>query len=83
MKKLLTVLAITTIAMTSMFAKSAQVQLINTIDETELTYVLAYAGVTIEEATTEKLIKVSSLTADGKTKDITVTSNSNLNSLKW
>ena len=88
MKKLLTVLAITAIAMTQMFAmvqasgKSAQVQLVNTINETPLTYELAYDGSKINDATSEYKIAVSSLTADGKTKDFTVTSNSNLNSYK-
>ena len=79
MKKLLTVLTITAIAMTSIFAKSAQVQLVNTIDETPLTYVLAYGDTEIKDGTEDFKIVVAPLTQDGHTELFTVRSNSNLN----
>jgi len=79
MKKLLTVLAITAIAMTSMFAKSAQVQLVNTIDETQVSYQLTY-GADVLDGLTEYSIEVDPLTQDGETGDFLVKSTSNMNS---
>ena len=80
MKKLLTILTLSAIAMTSMFAKSAQVQLVNTIEETPLSYELAYAGDILADGIEEYSILVAPLTEDGKTEDFTVKSTSNLNS---
>jgi hypothetical protein len=80
MKKILTVLTITTIAMTSIFAKSAQVQLVNTIEETPVSYELAYAGDILADGIDEYSILVAPLTENGETKDFTVKSTSNMNS---
>jgi len=80
MKKLLTILTISAIALTSLVAKSAQVQLINTIDETPVSYELSYAGDILSDGIEEYSILVAPLTEDGKTKDFAVHATSNMNS---
>jgi len=80
MKKLLTIITIRAIALTSLVAKSAQVQLVNTIEETPVSYELAYAGDILADGIEEYSILVAPLTEDGKTKDFTVHATSNQNS---
>ncbi len=81
MKKLLTILALAAIVSTSMFAKSAEVQLNTSIEETEVSYQLAYDGTLLEDGIEEFDINISrSLTEGGQTQDFTVYSSSNKNS---
>lgn len=81
MKKLVTILAISTIALTSIFAKTANVQLITNIEELQPNYVMKYDGVELNDEET-KQIKVAPITKDGQTKDFTMHVTSNLNSKK-
>ena len=79
MKKLLTILTLSAIALTSVFAKSAEVQLVTAIDETPVSYELAYAGDILADGLEEYSILVSPLTEDGKTQEFTVHATSNMN----
>jgi uncharacterized GH25 family protein len=80
MKKLLTILALAAIVSTSMFAKSAEVQLNTSIEETEVSYQLAYDGTLLEDGIEDFDINISrSLTEGGQTQDFTVYSTSNKN----
>jgi len=72
MKKLLTILTLSAIALTSVFAKSAQVQLVTNIAETPVSYELAYAGDIIADGIEEYNILVAPLTENGQTRDFTV-----------
>ena len=80
MKKLLTILTLSAIALTSVFAKSAQVQLVTNIAETPVSYELAYAGDIIADGIEEYNILVAPLTENGQTRDFTVHATSNMNS---
>ena len=80
MKKLLTILTLSAIALTSVFAKSAQVQLVTNIAETPVSYELAYAGDIIADGIEEYNILVAPLTENGQTQDFTVHATSNMNS---
>jgi hypothetical protein len=81
MKKILTILALSLIAITSMSAKSAQVQLNTSVDSTPVSYELYYNNDKIEDNTTEYDIFISrSLTEGGQTQDFTIVASSNLNS---
>jgi hypothetical protein len=67
--------------MTSIVAKSAQVQLTTVISESEVTYKLYYDNDEIADSTTEYAINIEdSLSAGGKTEDFTVLASSNKNS---
>jgi hypothetical protein len=82
MKKLLTILAAAIIVSVPVFAgtgKSADVQLVTEIEETAVSYQLAYEGTVIEDQTTDKDIAVAPITADGSTGNFTVIASSNLN----
>lgn len=79
MKKLLTILTISAIAMASLLAKSADVQLTTTIDETEVTYELSYVNEVLVDGIKEYKIAVAPLTEDGKTDFFSVYANSNMN----
>ena len=79
MKKLLTILALVAIAMTSMSAKSAQVQLNTSIEETEVSYNLYYNNNVINDGDT-KQIDVAPLTENGSTDSFTIKASSNKNS---
>ena len=80
MKKLLTILALVAIAMTSMSAKSAQVQLNTSIEETSVSYELAYNNQILEDGTENFDILIDrSLTDGGQTQDFTVYASSNMN----
>lgn len=79
MKKILTILALVAIAMTSMSAKSAQVQLNTSIDETEVSYALYYNNKVITDGD-KKEIEVAPLTEAGKTDFFTIKASSNKNS---
>ncbi|MGD1815649.1 MAG: hypothetical protein ACPKNR_01320 [Pleomorphochaeta sp.] len=78
MKKLLTILTISLIATAALFAKTAQVQLVTSVDETPVTYLLAYDGTTINDGA-DYSITVKPLTQNDQTKDFTVTASSNKN----
>ncbi|MDC7238454.1 MAG: hypothetical protein PQJ45_11865 [Sphaerochaetaceae bacterium] len=81
MKKLFTILVLVSIAMTSIVAKSAQVQLTTVISESELTYELYYNNSEIADSTTEYVINIAdSLSTGGETEDFTVLASSNKNS---
>ncbi len=81
MKKLLTILALAAIVSTSIFAKSAQVQLNTSIEETEVSYQLAYGDVELEDGIETYDIDIDApLTEDGKTDLFTVYASSNKNS---
>ncbi|NCD06942.1 MAG: hypothetical protein EOL97_12550 [Spirochaetia bacterium] len=80
MRKLLTILTISAIAMTSLLAKSAKVQLTSTIDETEVTYELSYINEVLVDGIKEYKIAVNPLTEDGKTDFFSVHATSNMNS---
>ncbi len=87
MKKLLTILTLSAIAMTSMFAmvaapsgKSAQVQLVTNIEETPVSYELAYNNDVLADGIEEYSILVAPLTENGETKDFTIHATSNMNS---
>ena len=79
MKKLLTIVALVAIAMTSMSAKSANVQLNTKIAETEVSYELSYNNTVISDGSTFK-IDVAPLTEDGKTDFFAIKASSNKNS---
>lgn len=79
MKKLLTILTISLISVTSIFAKSAQVQLETTVEETPVSYELAYKNDVLADGIEEYSILVAPLTQDGKTEDFTITASSNMN----
>ncbi|MGD1819845.1 MAG: hypothetical protein ACPKOI_08215 [Pleomorphochaeta sp.] len=82
MKKLLTILAAAIIVSVPVFAgtgKSADVQLVTEIEETAVSYQLAYEGTVIADQTTDKDIAVAPITADGSTGNFTVIASSNLN----
>ena len=79
MKKILTIVALVAIAMTSMSAKSANVQLNTKIAETEVSYELSYIDTVISDGSTFK-IDVAPLTEDGKTDFFTIKASSNKNS---
>ena len=82
MKKLLTILAAAIIVSVPVFAgtgKSADVQLVTEIEETAVSYQLAYEGTVIEDQTTDYEIGVATLTGNGSTGNFTVTASSNLN----
>ncbi len=78
MKKLLTILTISLIATAALFAKTAQVQLVTSVAETPVTYLLAYDGTTINDGA-DYSITVKPLTENDQTKDFTVTASSNKN----
>ena len=80
MKKLLTILTISAIALTSLVAKSAEVQLVNTIDETPVSYQLDYNGYILDDGIDKYAIEVAPLTEDGSTEDFSVHATSNMNS---
>ena len=77
MKKILTILVLASLAITSMSAKSAQVQLNTTIAEVSPDYNLYYSDVLVEDNDT---IAVSSITEDGSTELFSIKASSNLNS---
>ena len=79
MKKLLTILTLAAIAVTSMSAKSAQVQLNTSIEETPVSYELAYGSDVVADGIEEYSILVSPLTEDGKTDFFTIKASSNMN----
>ncbi len=80
MKKLFTILALVSIAMTSIVAKSAQVQLTTVISEVEATYELYYNNDKIDNLTTEYVIDIEDALSDGgATEDFTVLASSNKN----
>lgn len=79
MKKLLTILTISLISVTSIFAKSAQVQLETTVEETPVSYELAYKNDVLADGIEEYSILVAPLTQDGKTEDFSITASSNMN----
>ena len=80
MKKILTILALVTIAITSISAKSAQVQLNTSVSSTPVSYELYYNNDKIADNTTEYGIEISrSLTEGGDTQDFTIKASSNLN----
>lgn len=79
MKKLLTIITISLISVTSIFAKSAQVQLETTVEETPVSYELAYKNDVLADGIEEYSILVAPLTQDGKTEDFTITASSNMN----
>jgi len=87
MKKLLTILSISAIAMTSMFAmyspshsgKSAEVQLKTSIKETPVSYQLAYNNEVLNDGVKDYSIFVAPLTENGSTKDFTINATSNMN----
>ncbi|MGD1822713.1 MAG: hypothetical protein ACPKM0_08135 [Pleomorphochaeta sp.] len=79
MKKTLTILAISAIALTSVFAKSAQVQLNTSIEETEVSYQLSYKDTDISNGSSDFEIGVAALTQDGKTDLFSVNATSNQN----
>jgi len=79
MKKLLTILTISLISVTSIFAKSAQVQLETTVEETPVSYELTYKNDVLADGIEEYSILVAPLTQDGKTEDFTITASSNMN----
>ena len=78
MKKLLTILAVATISMTSFFANSTQIQLKTNVPEVIASFVLQYNGNTItgenNEIATNQLLSTA-----GQTKDFTINSSSNYN----
>ncbi|NCD06626.1 MAG: hypothetical protein EOL97_10930 [Spirochaetia bacterium] len=80
MKKLLTILTITAIAMTSLLSKSAEVQLVTNIEETPVSYQLAYNNDVLADGIEEYSILVAPLTQNGETKDFTIHATSNMNS---
>ncbi len=80
MKKLLTILIISTIAVTSIFAKSAEVQLVNNIAEEEVKYKLTYENKLIDNGTEKYEIAVKSLTEASETGIFRVVASSNMNS---
>ncbi len=82
MKKLLTILAAAIIVSVPVFAgsgKSADIQLVTEIEETAVSYQLAYEGDEIDNNTTDYEIDVAALTGNGSTGNFTVTASSNLN----
>ena len=80
MKKLLTILALVAITITSMSAKSANVQLNTEVDESPVAYELSYNNDKIEDGTEKYDIFVSrSLTEGGQTQDFTIYASSNMN----
>jgi len=85
MKKLLTILTITALTIAPMFAvvqldsKSAQVQLVNTIEETPVSYSLSYDEIFLEDGTTNFEIEVAPLTQDGETENFRIHATSNMN----
>jgi len=88
MKKLLSILILSVFTITSLFAvvsnpnngKSAQVQLITAIDETEVTYELSYVDEVLVDGIKEYKINVAPLTENGKTDFFSVHATSNMNS---
>ncbi len=79
MKKLLTLLLLCSIGLTSLFSKSAEVQLVTTIDETPLAYELDYNGNLINDKVKDFEINIEKpLTEDGVTKYFSVKATSNL-----
>jgi len=80
MKKILTILTLSLIAITSIFGKSAQVQLETSIEETPVSYKLAYDGKDLTDGIENYTIEVAPLTKAGNTKDFTIYANSNMNS---
>jgi uncharacterized protein YxeA len=78
MKKILTLFIIGAIVMTSIFTKSAQIQLVNTIKETPVSYNLYYKNEYILDKTVYS-ITVDSLAKDGETDKFEVTATSNMN----
>ena len=80
MKKLLTILALGAIFSTTLFAKSAQVQLNTSIEETEVSYELAYGKAVLEDGIETYAINIDApLTEAGKTDPFTVYASSNKN----
>lgn len=79
MKKIFTILTISLISITSVFAKSAQVQLETSVEETPVSYELAYNNEVLADGLEEYSILVAPLTENGKTKDFTITASSNMN----
>ncbi len=78
-KLLLTILTLSLISMTSIFAKSAQVQLETTVEETPVSYQLAYNNNVLADGVEDYSILVAPLTENGKTEDFTITASSNMN----
>lgn len=77
MKKILTILVLASIAITSMSAKSAQVQLNTTIDEVQPDYALYYADALVND---NDIINVDPITEDGVTDVFSIKASSNMNS---
>ncbi|NCC70354.1 hypothetical protein EOM09_02120 [bacterium] len=79
MRKLLTILTLSLISIASIFAKSAQVQLETSVEETPVSYELAYNNDVLADGIEEYSILVAPLTQDGKTEYFTITASSNMN----
>jgi len=71
MKKLFSLLFISIFIISNIFAKSAQVELITNIPDTEITYQLYYNDELLAE-NEQKVISVNPLTEDGETLDFTI-----------
>ncbi|MGD1815415.1 MAG: hypothetical protein ACPKNR_00145 [Pleomorphochaeta sp.] len=79
MKKVLTILTISLIALAPIFAKTSKTQLITEIEETPVEYTLAYNNDTTIDNSTDYKITVQSLTNGGSTQDFTLKASSNMN----
>ncbi len=80
MKKTLTTIALFALFATSIFAKSADINLASNITETDVTYKLVYNGDTIEDGTTAYDINIlSPLTQRGNTNPFLIYATSNMN----
>ena len=80
MKKLLTILSISIITLTSLFAKSAVVDLVTTIDEVAVSYELYYNDTNIADGTTDFRIDIlSPLNEGGNTNPFRLIASSNMN----
>jgi len=78
-KLLLTILTLSLISMTSIFAKSAQVQLETTVEETPVSYQLAYNNNVLADGVEDYSILVAPLTENGLTRNFTIHATSNMN----
>ncbi len=80
MKKLLTILTLCTLVITSVFAKSALVNLVTNVEEVEVSYDLYYNDSNIADGTTDFAINIlSPLNEGGNTNPFRLVATSNMN----
>ncbi len=80
MKKSILLTLISIISLTSIFAKSAKVQLVTNVEETNVLYNLYYGSEKIEDNNTPYVISVAPLTSNGETDSFSVYASGNKNS---